>query len=415
MTKTGGFSKNIFIKNKKIIVQISVLLVVAFLFLTLGISIGDGVIQFGNGRIVSINTSSSTQGLPTSLNYAAVQQEYNILKNNFDGKLTNQQLQDGMQAGLTDATGDPFTEYFNSSQAKIFNNELNNTFSGIGAELGKNAKGQVIVISPLSGYPADKAGIKAQDVIISVNGKSTSGKDIDGVVNSIRGPNGTIVTLEVQRGTDPVQTYKVTRQQITAPSVQSSIINGDTGYIQIVSFAGDTGSLAQTAANNFKAKGVKHIILDLRDNPGGLVTAAVDVSSLWLPQGQTIMIEKHDNKVVQTYQSTGNDILKGIPTVVLINGGSASASEITAAALRDNKAATLIGQKSYGKGSVQEIDNLTGGAVLKVTIAHWFTPNDVTINKKGIQPDIIVTQSAADTSTNTDTQKNAAIKYLQTH
>jgi carboxyl-terminal processing protease len=413
----SSFTKNISVKvrkNKKSIVQISSIIAVAVIFLGLGIAIGDGRIQFEkNGKLIGFG-DSNVNGLSASINYNDLQQEYNILKQNFDGNLTSKKLQDGAMAGLTQATGDQFTDYFNADQSKAFTNQLNNTFSGIGAELGKNSKGQPIVISPLIGYPAEKAGIKAKDVIVSINGKLTSGLSIDAAVNDIRGPNGSNVTLLVQRG-DQDLTFKITRQQITAPSVNHSVINGNIGYIQIISFANDTPNLAQAAATDLKSKGVKYIILDLRDNPGGLVTSAISVSSLWLPQGQTIMIEKHNNQVVQTYTATGNNTLNGIPTVVLINGGSASASEITAAALHDNKAASLIGEKSYGKGTEQQIIPLSNGGEVKVTIAHWYTPNNQTIEYKGIKPDTTVTQNSTDQANNIDTQKNAAIQYLQSH
>lgn len=400
--------------KKKTIIQITAYVGVAFIFLVAGISVGNGTVQFGNGSLLRLS-SQNTNNLPPTLNYAVVQQEYNILKNNYDGKLNTNQLQDGVMSGLASATGDPFTEYFNASQSKDFNDELNNTFSGIGAVLSENSKSQIVVVSPLSGYPAANAGVKAQDIILSVNGKSTIGQNVDSVVNEIRGPDGSYVTLGIQRGNQPELTFKIKREQITAPSVISSTIDGNIGYIQIISFANDTSTLAQQAATTLKNEGVKGIILDLRNNPGGLVSAAVNVSSLWLPPGDTILVEKHDNKAVNTYTSTGSDILNGIPTVVLINGGSASASEITAAALHDNKAATTMGEKSYGKGTAQNIYPLSNGGEIKVTIIHWYTPDGVSIEYKGIKPDISVSESASDQATGTDTQKNAAIQYLQTH
>ena len=398
-------------KNEKIIIGTISAVLIAIVFFSIGNWVGNGRLVFGNGRLFSINTNSP-QGLPNSLNYSAIQQEYNILKLNFDGKLTPQQLQDGLMSGLTTATGDPFTEYFNTSQANNFNNQLNNTFTGIGAVLGADSKGEPEIMSPLKGYPADKAGLMAKDVIVSINGKPTAGESVDTAVNSIRGQSGSTVTLLINRNGQPM-TFKIVRQKITSPSVQSSIINGNIGYLQITSFSNDTASLAQNAANDFKSKGVKSVILDLRDNPGGLVDSAVSVSSLWLPSGKTIMIQKHNNQVVQTYQSNGNDILNGIPTVVLINGGSASASEITAAALHDNKAAKLLGEKSYGKGTEQQIIQMPGGAEIKVTIAHWYTPNNISIHHVGVTPDTKVTQSSSDTVSGADTQKNAAINYLQ--
>ena len=376
-------------------------------FFTLGIFWGDGRIPNG---IEDLLNPSNANNLPASINYSALQQEYDLIKQNYDGKLTAQQLQQGAEAGLANATGDPYTEYFSPSEAKNFNNQLNNTFTGIGAVLGVS-NGNIVIISPVSGFPADKAGIQPGDVISSINGTSTSGMNIDTAVNDIRGAAGTKVTLGIIRNGQHLS-FTITRATITVPSVSTKIINGNIGYMQIITFANDTSSLAQNAANMFKSKGVKAIILDLRDNPGGLVDAAINVSSLWLQSGKSIMIQKHDNQVVNTYTSTGNDILNGIPTVVLINGGSASASEITSASLHDNGAAYLIGQKSFGKGTEQQLVPLFDGSELKVTIAHWYTPKNVSIEYKGITPDQTINLGPNQANTSSDSQLNAAIQYL---
>jgi carboxyl-terminal processing protease len=185
--------------------------------------------------------------------------------------------------------------------------------------------------------------------------------------------------------------------------------------MQISQFTDDTTSLALKAAQQFSQQGVKGVILDLRDNPGGEVDAAINVSSLWLPVNKLIMQEKHNNTILQTYTATGTNPLLGIPTVVLINSGSASASEITAGALHDDGAAHLIGVTSYGKGVVQELDNLSGGGELKVTIAHWFRPDGQNINHIGIHPDQVVQLTAAEVSAGQDPQQAAAVTWIQQH
>jgi carboxyl-terminal processing protease len=382
-------------------------LTLAFLVVfILGYKIGDGSFNFQKS---SINAS-----LPNNLNYSLIQQEYTTLKNNYDGKLDFNTLEDGALNGLVNAAGDIHTQYFNASQAIQFNQELNNTFSGIGAELDTNSSGQIVVVSTLQGTPASKSDLKTGDIISSINGKSTQGESIDNAVAAIHGPNGTTVTLGIERASVSF-TIKIVRANIVVPSVNYKILANNIGYMDIISFANDTPNLAQQAANYFKQHNVKRIILDLRGNPGGLVSSAITVSSLWLPEGTTIMTEKHGNQVVQTYQANGGDILNGIQTVVLIDSGSASASEITAGALKDNKAATLIGEKSYGKGSVQQIFNLSGGRQVKVTIYHWYTPANINIDKVGIQPDIVVPLTQSDRQDAVDTQENAAVSYLLSH
>ena len=382
------------------------------LFTILGLAILSGVyligLNVGNGNIHGHN-SGLNASLPDKLNYSTVNQEYQALIDNYDGKLTTQQLLNGIKQGLANAVGDPYTEYFTAQQAAQFSSELNNSFSGIGAELGTNSQNQIIVMSPLKGYPAAAAGLVANDVIVDINNNPTAKMTVEQAVNAIRGKAGTDVTLTVSHN-GQLQTLTIKRENIVVPSVSYKVINGNLGYISIISFANDTSSLIQQAATYMVSQHVKGIILDLRDNPGGLVTAAVATASEWLKPGQEIMQEKHGNTVLQTYTATGGDILNGIPTVVLVNGGSASASEITAGALHDNHDAYIIGTQTFGKGVVQQLINLADGGELKVTIASWYRPDGQDINHLGIKPDSVVNQPANATS---DLQLSAAEQYLE--
>jgi carboxyl-terminal processing protease len=374
-------------------------------------------INIGNGRIDirlpwDKNLNSLNNGLPATLNYSSVNQVYQALKTNYDGKLTETELLNGLKQGLASAPGDPYTEYFTPKQASQFNNELNNTFSGIGAELSQESNGDIEVIAPISGAPADKAGLKAQDIITGINGVSTTGMSVESAVDKIHGQAGTKVTLQILRGQTQTLSLTITRQNITAPSVTTQVLPGNIGFMAISTFADDTTSLSQKAANQFANEHVKGIILDLRDDPGGLLSAAVNVSSLWLPQNQTVLQEKRGSTVVQTYYAQGGNVLHGIPTVVLINGGSASASEITTGALHDHGDAYVIGQKSFGKGVVQQLINFSDGAQLKVTVASWYRPDGQDIEHKGITPDKIVPDSGTDPIAPNDPQLQAAETYL---
>lgn len=389
--------------------RIGAAIVAGVLIFALGVSVGDGRLRIGPDAIFR---RSVQKNLPANLDYTSVEKVYDTLRTDYDGQLDQTKLMDGLKEGLAQATGDPYTEYFNAADAKAFNDQLNGTFSGIGAELGKDANGNIIVISPIAGFPADKAGLKSKDIITQVDGKSTAGLSLDAAVGEIRGPEGTKVKLKVIRDNSQELNIEITRSQIKVPSVNSKILDGNIGYLQITRFADDTADLATKAANDFQQKNVKGVILDLRQDPGGLLDAAVSVSSLWLPSGKTILNEKRDGTTVRTYTSTGTATLKGIKTVVLIDEGSASASEITAGALKDNGAATLIGTKSFGKGSVQQLESLSDGSLLKVTIAHWFTPSGRSINKQGIEPDQKVDRTADDVKNNRDPQQDAAIQYL---
>jgi len=393
--------------NAKKIIRGTVSLLVLIVVFLFGLNIGNGRISF--------LISGENKNLPNTLDYSSVNQVYNLLRTTYDGSLDQTKLLDGIKNGLTTATGDPYTMYFTKDQAKDFNNQLNGTFTGIGAELGKNDSGNLIVVSPIDGFPAAKAGLRPQDVLASINGKSTDGVDIDTAVSQIRGPKGTQVTLQIVRNKTENLKFTITRDDIKVPSVKWQVLDGGVGYVQVNQFGDDTVDLMAKASGDLKAQGIKSILLDLRGNPGGLLSAAVDMASYWVPGGKTILQEKRGSTIIQTYNSTAQDpaAFAGLPTVVLVNAGSASASEIVAGALHDNNVATIYGEKSYGKGSVQEVHNLPGGAEIKITVARWYRPNGQNIDKKGIAPDKVITMTDDNYKNGQDPQKDAALDYLR--
>lgn len=373
---------------------------------------GAGV-AVGRGNI-SINHLSLAKAAKTSsaLDYSSVNQIYGLLQQDFDGNLDKNTLIDGLKHGLVSASGDPYTMYFNPKEAKDFNNQLSGTIIGIGAELGTDNENNIVVVSPLSGYPAETAGLKPKDIIAGIDGKSTSGMRVDQAVTKIRGTAGTNVTLTIVRGNQKPFDVTITRQKITVPSVKWQV-DGNIGYIKISQFSDDTDELAAKAVKDFQDKHIKGVVLDLRGDPGGYLNTAVDISSLWLDQGQTVVSERRGSTVIDSLSATGNNPLHGLPTVVLIDGGSASASEITAGALKDNGVATLVGQKSFGKGSVQQVEHLADGSEVKITIARWYRPNGKNIDKQGINPDVAVSISDIDAKAGKDPQKDKAYDMLR--
>lgn len=340
-----------------------------------------------------------------SLDLASVQTTYRTLKANFDGDIDEQALISGASRGLTAAAGDTYTVYMDRKEAEEFNKDLTgNIGGGIGAEIG-NRNSQPTVTRTLADSPAQKIGLLSGDVIVGVNEESTQGWSVTDTVSKIRGEIGTTVKLTVLRSGSPKE-FTITRQQITSPSVDSSVENG-IGTITMRRFDDTTADLARKAARDFKNQNVKGVILDLRGNGGGLLNAAQDVAGIWL-DNKIVVSEKTNGKTTVELKSGGSPILSGVPTIVLVNSGSASASEIVAGALQDHKAATLIGEKTFGKGSVQKLVDLQDGSVLKVTVAKWFTPNGKNINKEGIVPGKKVDLTAEDANAGRDPQLDAA-------
>ncbi|MDB5176782.1 MAG: putative carboxyl-terminal protease [Candidatus Saccharibacteria bacterium] len=349
--------------------------------------------------ILGIKVETST------LDLANVQTTYQALKANFDGTVDSTALVSGASRGMVAAAGDQYTIYMDKKEADAFNKDLNGDIGGgIGAEIG--SRNQVpTIIRTLSDTPAAKAGLLPGDVILAVNDQNAATWSVSDTVNKIRGDVGTTVKVTVKRGADAKE-FTITRAKITSPSVDSKI-DGTTGIMTLRRFDETTTDLARQAAQNFKEKGVKSVILDLRGNGGGLLSSAQEVAGLWL-RDKVVVSERTKGVTTNELRSGTNTILEGIPTVVLVNSSSASASEIVAGALQDNKAATLLGEKTFGKGSVQKLIDLPNNSVLKVTVAKWYTPNGKNINKEGIKPDQDVALTVDDANAGRDPQLDAA-------
>lgn len=345
-----------------------------------------------------------------TLDLASVQNTYRQLKANFDGDISDKDLITGANKGLVEALGDKYTIYMDKSDASSFNSSLNGDIGGgIGAEIGSK-NGQPVIVRTLNDTPASRSGLMAHDVITQVDGKSTDGWDTDKTVDSIRGKIGVSVKITVKRGSE-THSFVIKREKIIAPSVEGEIKDG-IGIMTMTRFDDTTGPDARKVAKNFKDKHVRGVILDLRNNGGGLLSAAQDVAGIWLDD-KLVVSEKVGNRTTNELYSTGSDILKGVPTVVLVNEYSASASEIVTGALKDYKIATILGVQTFGKGSVQKLVDLSGGAVLKVTIAKWYTPHGKNINKTGIAPNVTVKITDNDIKNQLDPQLDAAMSRLR--
>ena len=344
-----------------------------------------------------------------NIDLSSVEATYRALKANYDGTLDDKTLIEGANKGLVSAAGDTYTLYMNSAEAATFSDDLTgNIGGGIGAEIGTR-NNQAYIIRVLKNNPAEKAGLMAGDVITAVNNQPTTGWTVDKTVGQIRGNVGTTVKVTVLRGADN-KDFTITRDTITNPSVDSSVVNG-IGILTISRFDSETASLARAAAQDFKTQGVKAVILDLRGDGGGYVDAAQDVAGLWL-DNQVVVTEKTNGAVVSQLKSGSNPILAGLPTVVLVDAGTASASEIVSGALQDYKVAKLVGEKTFGKGSVQKLLGLPDGAQLKVTIARWYTPSGKNITKEGITPDVTASITQQNVNDGVDPQMDAAKKAL---
>lgn len=295
----------------------------------------------------------------------------------------------GSLKGLVGGLNDPYSTYFPPGPAKEFTQSLLGEFGGIGAEIGMRDS-QLVVIAPLPGTPAERAGLKPGDFIIKINGEETFGLALDEAVLKIRGEAGSTVILEIiKKGEQTTQEVSIMREKINIPSVTHEMKQNNIAYIRVSNFNNKTIGEFDDAIRNTVQKNAKGIVLDLRRNPGGYLDTSVLVAGEWIKDG-VIVRERFTGGEVREHKSTGKHRLAGIPTVVLVDEGTASGSEIVAGALQDYGAATIVGIKTFGKGSVQDFEFLKDGSALKLTIAKWFTPKDRGIDGQGIAPDVVV-------------------------
>jgi carboxyl-terminal processing protease len=323
----------------------------------------------------------------------------------------------GAIEGLASSVGDPYTVFFPPQQNQIFASEVSGDFGGVGMEVGINKDGALSVISPLKDTPAARAGIKSGDVILTIDGKDTSNMSVDDAVSLIRGKAGTSVKLQLQRGAGKPFDVAVVRGTITLPTVDANLRPDGVFVIKVYTFNALAPQMFQSALRQFADSGSNKLVIDLRGNPGGYLSAAVDMASWFLPVGDVIVTEDYGSKQPADVQrSRGYDVFDNGNTkiAILIDGGSASAAEIFAGALHDHHKATLIGEQSFGKGSVQQLFDITPDTSLKVTIARWLTPDGTSISRQGITPDITVPITDADAAAGKDPQLDRAASFLIT-
>lgn len=319
--------------------------------------------------------------------------------------------------GALSSLGDPYTVFFSPEDSKKFNEDLTGSFGGIGAEIGMK-NNQIVIVTPLKGAPAERAGLKPGDKIIKINDTFTLNMTVDQAVKMIRGEPGTEVNLEIFREEwNSTKTFTIKREIINIPTLDWKILNTTSSkriaYVQLYNFYGQAPSEFYKAGLAILTQNPDGMILDLRNNPGGYLDVAQEIAGWFLKRGDLFVVEKGRDNYTQKLYALGNQVFSRMPIVVLVNNGTASASEILAGALRDNRGVQIVGEQTFGKGSVQELVNLPNGSTLKITIAEWLTPKETVINKVGIKPDFEVKPTEEDIKEKRDPQLEKALEVIQ--
>ncbi len=409
-------------RQKRAAAGVLIALVAAF-----GVGIYAGVSgRAGDTAAAQSNTTVGIGGpssIPADVDMSQFWRAWNVLQGSFvethaSGTVpSDQEKIYGAITGLADSYKDPYTVFFPPSDAQVFNEDVNGSFGGVGMQMDANSKDQIVIVAPIKDSPAAAAGILSGDIVTSINGASTANMGVDGAVKLIRGPVGTTVVLGIlHQGATKSVTINIVRQTINIPIIDTKD-EGGVFTIALYSFSQNSSNLFRNALRAFFQSGDTKLILDLRGDPGGYLDSAVEMASYFLPVGETIVTEDtkgHGTDVV--HRSLGYNVFanKKLSMAILVDQGSASASEILAGALSQHGVATLVGTRTFGKGSVQQLVDLGGGAELKVTIARWLTPNGTSISDGGITPDINATTTPQDVAKGLDPAKSAAVAWLAT-
>jgi len=361
-------------------------------------------------------TSPAAGGTPTELQatFKPFWEAWDIIHTDYAVQpVDDQLLMQGALRGMLDVLEDPYTGYMTPEEKAINSTHLDGDFEGIGATVETDeATTYTRIVAPIAGSPAEAAGLLPGDLIITINGEDIAGQDITTVVSKVRGPAGSQVTLEIRReGRAELLTVTITRATIDLVSVESRLLNQHIGYLKINSFGEKTASEMRAALRELMAQNPTGLILDLRGNPGGYLQTAIDVVSHFIPDG-VVMIERFGDGTERQFEAEGGGLATQIPLVVLIDKGSASASEIVAGAIKDRGRGQLVGETSFGKGSVQVVHDLTNGGAVRITTARWLTPNGEWIHEQGITPDVEVARTEEDRAAQRDPQLDKAIELL---
>lgn len=354
-------------------------------------------------------------GQPTTVDFSLFWDAWHIIEEKYVDRLQldRQKMVYGAVAGLLKSLDDPYSVFMEPKESKKFIDDMGGSFEGIGAEIGIR-KGVLTIIAPLEDMPAQEAGLKAGDKVLKIDDSLTADLSLDEAVDLIRGPKGTEVVLLITRQEwDEAKEIKIIRGTIKIPIIRWEMKDDNIAYVQFYHFTENSAGEFRKIVKEILESQAKGIILDLRNNPGGYLEVSVDMASWFLPRGDVVVIEDFGNGKDNKYRSKGYGDLEDLPTVVLINQGSASASEILAGALRDAKGVKIVGQKSFGKGSVQQLEKLKDGSSVKITVAKWLTPSGACIREEGITPDIEVEMTSEDVDEMRDPQLDKALELFR--